>query len=338
MRPLQPTMLWESVDAQTALRQRFQFASVEEAVCWLTETIVRTYAISMQSVDRIVISAYNLLAWLTTGDGLLIAKCCALVTAHDWLVNVAELLLWLDRQGLPVSIPLASKTGSRQVICDHLTLSVQRLLPGDLLDPTQPEQAHAVGVTLARLHQALAAYPRASDFAPAAPLPALRLTIQAWLAEKGLTLREPTLVAAGQVLGQSLSNGVMPELASQIVHHDYRAANLLWHAGQLRAVLDFEELRWGYRVNDLAWAAVHLGTRYHHWRPVSTQVHRSFLAGYAATCPLTLAEQQWLPGLMLWHSLNLTASVPAESRDSAVLDPIRTYTRQLAAKAEKGAV
>jgi homoserine kinase type II len=337
MCPLQPTMLWESVDAEMALRQRFRFASVEEAVRWLTATIAHTYDIPVQSVDRIVISAYNLLAWLITDDGPLLAKSCALVTAQDWLAKVADLLVWLDQQGLPVSVPLASKTGQRQVICDHLSLGVQRLMPGTLLDPTQPDQAHAAGITLARLHQALAAYERATDFA-AAPTPRLEISIQAWLAEKAPTLRDSALVAGSQVLARSVSSGALPDLTRQIVHHDYRAANLLWHEGKICAVLDFEELRWGYRVNDLAWAAVHLGTRYHHWRPVSTQVHEQFLAGYEAIYPLTPAERPWLPRLLLWHSLNLTASVPAEARDSAVIDPILTYTRQLAAKAEQGAV
>jgi homoserine kinase type II len=94
-------------------------------------------------------------------------------------------------------------------------------------------------------------------------------------------------------------------LQTQAVHNDYRAANILWNDGKICAVLDFEDLRWGYRVNDLAWAAVHLGTRYHNWGPVSTAVHDAFLAGYQASHSLTDVEAAWLPLLMDWHSTGL---------------------------------
>jgi homoserine kinase type II len=100
----------------------------------------------------------------------------------------------------------------------------------------------------------------------------------------------------------------LPSLTTQLVHNDYRAANLLWHEGTLRAVLDFEELRPGHRVNDLAWAAVHLGTRFHNWGPVAPTVHATFGAGYASILPLSAAEQQWLPLLMRWHGLTLAAA------------------------------
>jgi homoserine kinase type II len=89
------------------------------------------------------------------------------------------------------------------------------------------------------------------------------------------------------------------------VHHDFRAANLIWDGERIAAVLDFEELRWGHRVEDLAWAAVHLGTLFHDWRPVPHGVHEVFLAAYKAELPLTKDEEAWLPILLRWHGLEL---------------------------------
>jgi len=322
-------MLWESSDAQVALTQRFQFASVAAASDWLIKIISDTYGVRVTSVDRLVISSFNLLAWLTTTDGPLIAKCCAFVRAHDWLANVGELLAWLEQQQLPVSVPVAASTGERQVLRDHLSIGVQRLMTGELLDPTQLEQAQTAGIILAQLHQALAVYPRATDFARQDSLPTLAENIQAWGATKAATRPDVALVAGRKALMQSLQSGELSELTSQVVHHDYRAANILWQAGKITAVLDFEDLRWSYRVNDLAWAAVHLGTRFHHWGPISEEVHAHFLAAYTSRHPLTAAEQTWLPVLMLWHSLNLANSAAGGSAFDASVEAVVTYTRRL---------
>lgn len=224
---------------------------------------------------------------------------------------------------------MAASTGERQVLRDHLSIGVQRIMPGSLLDPTQFEQAQTAGIILTQLHQALAAYPRATDFASQTPLPTLAENIQAWAATKAATSPDLALVAGRKALLQSLKSDTLPQLTSQVVHHDYRAANILWQAGKITAVLDFEELRWGYRVNDLAWAAVHLGTRFHNWGPVSGVVHANFLAAYTSLHPLTAAEQAWLPVLMLWHSLNLANSAAGGGAFNASVDAVVTYTRRL---------
>ncbi len=159
MTPIQPTMLWESTDANAALARRFQFASSADAEHWLVDTIARVYGIRVESVARLVISSANLIAWLSTDTGPLLAKCCALVNHHNRLLQLAALLHWLDQAHLPVSAPLLANTGEGQVRCAHLSLGVQRVIAGELLDPTQLTQAQAAGVTLANLHKALAVYP-----------------------------------------------------------------------------------------------------------------------------------------------------------------------------------
>lgn len=305
IQPLQPTMLWESVDPAVALPKRFQFATAEAAAHWLLATVTRTYGIAVSAVERLTMSSYNLLAWLTTADGPLLAKCCAFVPAHQRLLNAGELVVWLGEMQLPVSAPLVATTGAVQVLCDHLSVGVQRIIPGDLLDPTHLEQAHAAGVTLARLHQALAAYPHAAEFTERMPVPTLLALIEEWIKQKAVTLATPDRMASMAHLLEQAKRLAPASLGTQLVHGDYRAANLLWQAGQLAAVLDFEEVRWGYRINDLAWATVHLGTRYHNWGLVAPEVHQAFLSSYAAVQPLTATEQAWLPLLITWHSINL---------------------------------
>lgn len=333
-RPLPPTMLWESTDPEVALSIRFQFATPEAATHWLINTVAYTYGIAVTSVDRLVISSANLLAWLTSAAGPLLAKCCGFAPAHQRLLNTGELVVWLAQARLPVSAPLVATTGSVQVRCDHLSLGVQRVISGDLLDPTQLDQAHAAGVTLAQLHQALAAYPRTTDFATHTQVPTVTALIDRWATQKLATITEPLLVAGSRTLLQHIQEGDSGPLPIQLVHGDYRAANILWHEDQIKAVLDFEEVRWGQRVNDLAWAAVHLGTRFHHWGPVTPAVHRAFLSSYITQNPLAVQEQAWLLPLLTWHSLVLACSAEGGPTYAAGLDVVKFYTSLLQSKTE----
>jgi len=329
IKPLQPTMLWEATDPQIALAKRFQFATSEAASDWLLATVTHTYGIEVVSVDRLVMSSYNLLAWLTSAEGALLAKCCAFLQAHARLLAAGELVVWLAQRGLPVSVPLMTRMATVQVQCDHLSLGVQRVVAGELLDPTQLAQAQRAGVTLAQLHGALATYPQASALATSAPVPSLSALVGDWAKAKMASLTDSELTTGATLLLQRTAQLATAPLATQLVHGDFRAANVLWQADRIAAVLDFEEVRWGYRVNDLAWAAVHLGTRYHDWGPVAREVHDAFLRGYTAVQPLTAMEQAWLPVLLLWHSISLTQAATGKPAYTIGLEAITFYRNRL---------
>lgn len=305
-------MLWEATDAAAALRRRFGFESAAAVETWLRREAASHYGIAVEEMERLAISSYNFLAWLRTDAGPLIAKCCGRAILHPRLVQVAELLVWLEGEGLPVAVPLLARAGVRQVMVDRRSLGLLRLVKGDLLDALQPAQARAAGATLARLHRALAAYPRAAELSGPAAAEPIRpeVSIRAWVAQKGLTAAQVEVVAGSlallaQVEGNALEQLAGKALPAQLVHHDFRAANLLWNGEKIAAVLDFEELRWGYRVEDVAWAAVHLGTLFHDWGPVPQEVHDLFLNAYRAEMALTAEEEAWLPILLQWHGLDL---------------------------------
>ncbi|MEZ4617874.1 MAG: phosphotransferase [Caldilineaceae bacterium] len=329
MMPLNPTMLWEATDPGAALLKRFRFASGAEAGAWLVTVLADVYGIEVVTVDRLVISAYNLLAWLTTTNGLFLAKCCSDDSAHERLVNVADLLGWLAQAQLPVSLPLLARTGARQVRRDHLSIVVQRLISGELLDPAQAVQTQAAGVTLARFHRALDAYPCGTEFGISSAVLPLAETIAVSARRCKRQGGVPSLLIGIETLLRWVEQHQLPMLTPQLIHHDYRAANILWHAGKIAAVLDFDDVCWGYRVNDLAWSAVHLGTRYHHWGTVSEEVHDTFLAAYTSQHPLTEVEQAWLPRLMLWHSINLAGSAVGGENFEAAVESVVTYTCRL---------
>ncbi len=80
---------------------------------------------------------------------------------------------------------------------------------------------------------------------------------------------------------RGLLAGAPPDLLpTQLVHHDFRSANVLCAGAEVAAVIDCEETRHDHRVVELARSAVLLGTRFRNWGPVSADVRAEFLAGY----------------------------------------------------------
>ncbi|HET6911707.1 MAG TPA: phosphotransferase [Mycobacteriales bacterium] len=80
----------------------------------------------------------------------------------------------------------------------------------------------------------------------------------------------------------------------QLLHMDFRSANLLHDGTRISAVLDWERVTYGTRIADLAHAAVLLGTRYHDWAPTREDVRQTFIDAYSEQSPLTSAERQEL--------------------------------------------
>jgi homoserine kinase type II len=159
-------MLWEAVDASTALTTRFGFANSNDAASWLGCTLEDVWGFRLQSCDRIVISASNLLAWLTIDGRPLIAKCSVNPALFARLAEIDALITWLDGEGIPVAAPLPAADGRTRVNRDRRSLGLYPLVGGELLDVSDGNQVAAAGRMLARLHRALFAYPKPFDGGP----------------------------------------------------------------------------------------------------------------------------------------------------------------------------
>jgi homoserine kinase type II len=244
-------MLWESTDPAEALARRFGFADASSAVGWLGGALSDKWAIAVDDCDRLVISAGNLLAWITTGDRRLIAKWSVFPSLFQRLADTAALTTWLAAGGIPVAAPIPASDGRLRVELNNISLGVFPVIDGDLLDVDDPAQVTEAGRMLAMLHAALAAYPHRID-------------------------------------------GGSPTRDDQLVHNDFRSANILHDGTNITAVLDFEEVTYRTRVADLAKATVLLGTRYRNWGPTSQLVRDAFVAAYRERSPLTGAEQNEL--------------------------------------------
>lgn len=304
MRSVTVEMLWEATDPQRVLSERFGFGGGGEAAAWVTETLDRHWGIRVDAVERIVMSDHNALAWLHTDAGRLPAKWSVAPDRFARLVALARLTSRLGERGVPVSVPLTTIDGHDQLQVAGASLGVQRVVHGALLDVADEEQVRSAGVTLAALHTALAADPDATRIPGLSRPSPLGERIRGWLA----TRHDRTLRPAYSLLADRLADAPPDDLPIQVVHGDYRAANVLCSGSGVVAVLDFEEARLDHRVDELARSAVLLGTRFHDWGPVSADVRAGFLAGYQSVRRLSDPEQAWWRILVLWYSL---AMIPA---------------------------
>jgi homoserine kinase type II len=292
----QLSMLWEKTDPLVALQRRFQFESVHGAGRWLADLLANSYGISVEGVDRIIISAGNLLAWLHTPDGSIIAKCCAYPGIHQRRLAIAEMLAWLPEKGIPVSAPVPARDGALQIERDHLSVGLQRVVRGDLLDLADPAQVRTAGEMLAELHRALADYPAAIDLAPTGR-PDAKTEFGDWSQSADIVDADLRLL-----IERRLDD--LDKIDTQLVHFDYRSANVLTSAGKIIAILDFEEVQPLPRVADAAHAAVLLGCRYHDWAPMPVDVETAFLGAYERGAGLDRNERNWLRLFQLRYAID----------------------------------
>lgn len=303
--PVAPTvqMLWEPDDPATVLRERFGFAGADAVVAWLTAVLRDHWGLEVVSCERVVMSDANVLAWARTSAGPVVAKWSIAAERFPRLAALADLTSWLADQGLPVSAPVPDLAGRGQVETDGVSLGLQREIAGDLLDADDPDQVRAVGAVLARLQDALAAYPGVEGF-PADPARPPADEVGEWLQAPPAHLPDAAVAA----LRTAVAAAPPLDRPAQLVHGDVRSANVLCVTGEVAAVLDLEEVRVDLRVAELARTAVLIGTRFHDWAPVSADVRAQLVAGYESVRPLTTQERAWWPLLVLWLSLRMVPS------------------------------
>jgi homoserine kinase type II len=293
-------MLWEATDPSAALRDRFGFGGVAEAAAWVGTMLKEVWGLRVASCDRIVLSDRNAMAWVRTSRGPMLTKWSVAADRISRLDAVAGLTAWLGDRGVPVSVPVPALDGRVQVEACGASMCLQRQIDGELLDVCGPDRVRRAGAVLARLHAELSKYPHTEELSDLrAPTRSLSAQIAGWIAGA------PGHVPRGALgaLRLTLADAPSDTLPTQLVHGDYRSANILCHGNEIAAVIDFEEARLDHRVVELARSAVLLGTQFHHWGPVSGQVRTVFLDGYRSESQLSEAEAQWWTILVLWISL-----------------------------------
>jgi len=260
-------MLWESADAGQALTRRFGFRDGPSAAAWVADVLDRYWRLDVVRCDRLVISDRNVMAWVLAGGRPVIAKWSSVPHRFSRLEDAARVVAWLDTQAVPVAAPIAATDG-------RLLVEIGNGARGQLRS---------------RL-----------------PLPGSRFLVGVLPVVEGdlLDVDDPGHVDdAGRMLAtmhQALAG--YPGRhgrrrrgeRAQLLHNDFRSANILHDGTRISAVLDFEEITCDARVADIAKSAVLLGTRYRNWGPTSESVRAAYVNAYdrQADERLSTAERQ----------------------------------------------
>lgn len=347
MLPLGLSMLWESTVPAAALRDRFGFDDAAAATTWCAVLLDEVWGIDVREVTRVVISDQNVIAWVQAARGGLVVKWSRARDQFERLDASARLLRLLSERGVPVAAPVASLTGADRVVvagpAAELSVAVLPELTGDWLDATNPSAVRAAGGCLAELHQALGAIGALGAHPVLGPSSAVGVGLHAdapqartaaavvrvlatepvdWQARVATWLDQSDgglAPAASQRLGALLASAPRLDDAQQLVHNDFRAANILTRDSRVVGVLDFDDVAVAPRVYDLAKASVYLGTLFTGWGPIPPPARDALRAGYESVCPLTAVESHWLELLTLWLGLLAAQSQPAPERWLAVL-------------------
>jgi homoserine kinase type II len=251
-----------------------------------------------------VISDRNALARLRTPSGQLLAKWSVTPERFPRLSQIARLTHWPDGHGLPVPAAVQSMDRCLQVEVGQISMCLQRVIQGDLLDVEDGDQVQAAGACLAWLHQALAAYPDVDQVVPPEGRPEpLAASVTDWLESVGA--HAPA--EARDTLRRLVADAPVDRRPVQLVHGDFRSSNILC-AGSKIAAVDFEEARLDHCIDEVARSAVMPGTRFRDWGPVSADVRAMFLSGYQSVRRLTPVEASWWDALVLLVRLGTRAA------------------------------
>jgi Ser/Thr protein kinase RdoA (MazF antagonist) len=272
MLPMGLSMLWERAEPEQALRERFGFEGFEAVGAWVPGVLAEVWGIEVAGTTRMVISDQNAIVWVDTDRGPLVVKWSRAQALFGQLEASARLLRVLDERGVPVAAPLHGKDGRERVVVDgpigELSVAVLPEITGDWLDITNEDAVHAAGACLAELHNALSGY-----------------------VDDRLPSTNP----------RSATDLPPIDDEPQPVHNDFRAANILTRGSKIVGVLDFDEIAWGHRVEDLAYASVYLATRFTGWGPTAPAVRQTLRAGYESVRLLSPAEDERYDDLVRWH-------------------------------------
>lgn len=226
-------MLWESADPAEELPRRFGFDDAAAAVGWLSELLRERWAVRLRGCARIMLSDRNALALLETDAGPMVAKWSAASAHFPRLGALAEVTSRLGRQALPVAAPVPTRDGQVQVQIDSASIALQPRIDGTHLDVGDAEQVRAAGQVLARLHRALAESAPADLPELSAPI-SLSAQLRSWLASGPRHVPADVVGALGAVVAAS---PIEPDTPIQLVHGDFRAANVLCRGSEVVAAM-----------------------------------------------------------------------------------------------------
>ena len=197
--------------------------------------------------------------------------------------------------GVPTPVPLMLEDGSRMMVVDGRAWILMPFVDAPWLAGDASAMRH-LGELMARLHSIpndgtfITRYTMGTDIWP--DVFALADSRDAW--SPFLREREADYARMPELIPDGLPRGV--------IHGDLFLDNVLSRDGEIKAVLDFEDICWNILATDLVVAFI--GCCWHGGEPVEDRWN-ALLEGYESVRELTQAERDALPELYRYATLSV---------------------------------
>ena len=225
-----------------------------------------------------------------------------------------DTLLGLSGTQVPVALPITTVAGDWYAQDrDGKVYCLYPRLPGDVVPEhyagDAETRAQGFGRAIGLLHTCL------QERADADEYPQMELVehIDEWAIpriRKGRTTVDASAVEQIWRDARSELEPIYVELPQQLIHRDAHSSNMLFSAGQLTGLLDFELVRRGPRIFDLCYCASSIlvdGFEDFKKRQKWPSLFRSLVRGYSEFCPLTTSERLAAYGVTVAIELIFTA-------------------------------
>lgn len=222
---------------------------------------------------------------------------------------VDAILLSIAGGGVPVPEVISAKNGATYIEEEGKLWQLYGFITGDYYRGTERELVQAAAA-VGRLHQALASLPTDKETnSPSWVMPTLRdfeFIFAGAVSDRktlGALVREQQRSLTARIEGLSLHAAAIAGSSVQMIHADLHPHNFLFDDGKLTAILDFHEVRLGFRAADAASACHRLVRQYvvypgKPWQEVLENGLQIFLTEYQNIFPLPQAELQLFPQFM----------------------------------------
>ena len=232
-----------------------------------------------------------------------------ILTMYERRIETADLPFFLDlldhlsAADCPVPRTIHDREGASFRMVDGKAVALIEFLPG--VSPTAPTaaQARAVGVALARMHEAAQDFPgtRHNDLGPSQNSATLESC-----GDTALALIDPGLPEIVE-RARSLTASWPQDLPRSIVHSDLFPDNVLMLGDKVSGLIDFyfacaDQMAYDLAVTHAAWCFSKDGS---HFDPA---LGRALVAGYESVRPLDPRERDALPLLAEGACLRFVAS------------------------------
>lgn len=252
---------------------------------WITEEIATS--------EEMLSYGSRCLRITTSGGSAFILK------ERDLTADIAreyDLLSHLKNNGVPVAVPIATRTGELLVKENQKVLVLYPVLPGTVISEHYAngaeDRATAYGRTIAQVHLALRAYAGSGAYDH------LNLVdhINTWVGPTIHSHRESGLDSSLNDFNESIGP-LYDGLREHLIHRDPNTTNLLVEEGRVTGVVDFDLCVKCVRIFDPCYCATSMligGFADAGQRDSWPRLLRGVLHGYQEFCPFSPEEAQAL--------------------------------------------